>query len=332
MSHDNKKTYLSLIKPTGLPTLGNYLGALKYWAAPQEEFDCLYGVADLHAITVKTDPEALRRQSMSVFALLLAVGINPDKSILFVQSQISAHAELAWILGCFTMYGELARMTQFKDKSQKGESGISAGLFTYPALMAADILLYDADYVPVGEDQKQHVELCRDIAERVNAQYGEVFTLPEAYIPTTGARIKSLKDPTVKMSKSDGDNMGCIGLLDSRDEIINKFKRAVTDSEMLIRYAEGKEGINNLMTIYSAVTGKNNEEIQREFDGRGYGDFKLAVGEAVADELAPVIARYNELMADEPALLALMKQGAERAGAYAYHTLRRVKEKIGFVQ
>ena len=327
----SEKIYLSLIKPTGTPTLGNYLGALKYWAEPQNEFNCLYGVADLHAITVRVEPQDLYNQTLSIYAMLLAVGIDPEKSTLFIQSHVPAHAELGWLLNCYTAYGELGRMTQFKDKMAKNEVNISAGLFNYPVLMAADILLYNADFVPVGEDQKQHVELCRTIADRVNHFNGDVFKVPEAYIPKTGARIKSLKNPMLKMSKSDGDDMGCISMLDDKDTIIKKFKRATTDSEAIVRYAEGKDGINNLMTIYSAMTGKAFAEIEREFDGRGYGDFKMTVGEAVANGLKPVITKYNGFMADKAGLKALIDIGDQKARERAEVTVRRVRETLGFV-
>ena len=279
---ERKKVILSGIQPTGVFTLGNYLGAIKNWVTLQEEYDCAYMIADLHSITVRQEPAKLRQQILSAFATLLACGIDPEKSLMFIQSQVHQHAELAWVLSCYTQFGELSRMTQFKDKSAKHADNVNAGLFTYPSLMAADILLYQADLVPVGVDQKQHLELTRDIAARFNGLYSETFTLPEPYIPKLGAKIMSLADPTKKMSKSDENPNGFVTILDEPDVIIRKFKRAVTDSDTAVRYAEGKDGINNLMTIYSIITGKTLEEVEREFDGKGYGDFKLAVGEAVS--------------------------------------------------
>ncbi len=323
---------LSCIQPTGTPTLGNYLGALRNWVAMQESFDCFFAVADLHAITVRQDPAKLRQQIREMFALLLAIGLDPDKSLLFVQSQVPEHAQMAWLLSCHTQFGELSRMTQFKDKSAKHADNINAGLFTYPALMAADILLYQPQYVPVGEDQKQHCELTRDLAQRFNNLYANTFTVPEPYIMKTGARVRSLQDPLKKMSKSDENQNAFISLKDDTDTILRKFRRAVTDSEAKVRYAPGKDGINNLMEIYSAVTGKSLEAIEQEFDGRGYGDFKTAVGEAVAVELAPIQARFAELMKDKAQLEALMKSGAENASRVAGRTLGKAMKKLGFVQ
>lgn len=325
------KRMLSCIQPTGIPTLGNYLGALKNWVDLQEEFEGAFAVADLHAITVRQEPAKLRRQITEMFALLLAIGLDPQKSLLFVQSQVPAHSELCWLLACNTQFGELSRMTQFKDKSQKHADNINLGLFAYPSLMAADILLYQPDYVPVGADQKQHCELTRDIALRVNAQYGNVFTVPEPYIMKAGARVRSLQNPLQKMSKSDENQNAYISLQDDRDTVIRKFKRAVTDSEACVRYAEGKDGINNLMEIYAAATGKTIEDIEREFDGRGYGDFKLAVGEAVADMLAPIQERLAVYLQDKAQLESLMKTGAERAQAVAGRTVNKLKKKMGFV-
>lgn len=326
-----KKRALSCIQPTGVPTLGNYLGALRNWVAMQDEFDCAYAVADLHAITVRQEPAKLRAQTTEMFALLLAIGLDPDKSLIFVQSQVSAHAELTWLLSCNAQYGEMARMTQFKDKSAKHADNVTLGLFAYPALMAADILLYQPDYVPVGADQKQHVELTRDIAARFNGHYGGVFTVPEPYIMKTGARVRSLQDPTKKMSKSDENQNAFISLKDDAATILRKFKRAVTDSEARVHYAEGKDGINNLMEIYGAVTGKDMAAIEAEFEGRGYGDFKVAVGEAVAEELRPIQEQFAELMKDKAQLEVLMKQGAERAAQIATRTLDKAKKKMGFV-
>ena len=287
MVQETKKRALSCIQPTGVPTLGNYLGALRNWVAMQEEFDCYYAVADLHAVTVKQEPAKLRQQINEMFALLLAIGLDPEKSLIFVQSHVPAHAQLSWLLSCQTQFGELSRMTQFKDKSARHADNINAGLFTYPALMAADILLYQPDYVPVGEDQKQHCELTRDLALRFNNRYSPTFTVPEPYIMKTGARVRSLQEPTKKMSKSDENQNAFVSMKDDKDTILRKFRRAVTDSEACVRYAPGKDGVNNLMEIYSAVTGRTLEQIEAEFVGRGYGDFKTAVGEAVAQELAP---------------------------------------------
>ena len=326
-----KKRALSCIQPSGVPTLGNYLGALRNWVAMQDEFECAFAVADLHAITVRQEPAKLRQQIREMFALLMAIGLDPEKCLLFVQSQVPAHAQLAWLLACHTQYGELSRMTQFKDKAQKHADNINLGLFAYPALMAADILIYRPDLVPVGADQKQHVELTRDIAIRFNGVYGNVFTVPEPYIMKTGARIRSLQEPTKKMSKSDENQNAFISLKDDADTILRKFRRAVTDSEARVYSGEGKDGINNLMEIYGAVTGKDMAAIEAEFDGRGYGDFKAAVGEAVAQTLLPIQQRFDELMKDKAQLDLYMKQGAERASAVAQRTLDKVMKKMGFV-
>lgn len=331
-NEENKSTIFSGIQPSGILTLGNYLGALKNWVSLQDEHNCIYCVVNMHAITVRQVPADLRRHTYEALAVYLAAGIDPSKSIIFVQSHVPAHAELAWVLNCSTMFGELSRMTQFKDKSAKNASNINAGLFTYPTLMAADILLYQAALVPVGQDQKQHVELTRDIAERFNGLYGDTFTVPEPYIPKTGMRIMSLADPSHKMSKSDPNPNSYVAILDDRDAIIRKFKRAVTDSEASVRYADGKDGINNLMSIYSCVTGKSFEEIEHEFDGRGYGDFKLAVGEATADALAPLHAEYDRLIADKAYLEQVMRDGADAAASIAARTMRKVYKKTGFVQ
>lgn len=327
-----RKRSLSLIQPTSVPTLGNYLGAMKGWPSFQNEFDTIYGVADLHSITVRQDPQKLRKQTNELFAMLLALGLDPEKGIVFIQSQVPAHSQLAWILNCYTQFGELSRMTQFKDKSAQHSDNINAGLFTYPCLMAADILLYKADIVPVGADQKQHLEITRDIAERFNGIYGNVFTVPEAYIPKSGARVMSLQDPTRKMSKSDPNPKGTIYLTDAPETIMKKFKSAVTDSEMCVHYADGKDGINNLMTIYSAVTGRTFDEIETEFSGKGYGDFKKAVGEAVVAELEPVQKRFLELMADKAYLKECQQKGAQRAMAVSSRTLEKVMKKVGFLQ
>lgn len=328
---ERKKVILSGIQPTGVFTLGNYLGAIKNWVVLQEEYDCAYMIADLHSITVRQEPAKLRQQILSAFATLLACGIDPQKSLTFIQSHVHQHAELSWVLSCYTQFGELSRMTQFKDKSAKHADNVNAGLFTYPSLMAADILLYQADLVPVGVDQKQHLEITRDIATRFNGIYGNTFTLPEPYIPKMGAKIMSLADPTKKMSKSDENPNGFITILDEPDAIIRKFKRAVTDSDACVRYADGKDGINNLMTIYSIITGKTLEEIEREFDGKGYGDFKLAVGEVVSDHLKPVREEHKRLMTDKAYLQQIYTEGAEKAGRIANRTLSKVYRKVGFV-
>lgn len=328
---ERKKRSLSLIQPTSIPTLGNYLGAMKGWPAFQDDFDTVFGIADLHSITVRQDPKKLREQTIQLYALLLSVGLDPEKSILFVQSHVPQHSQLGWLLNCYTMFGELNRMTQFKDKSQQHSDNVNSGLFTYPCLMAADILLYQADIVPVGADQKQHLEIARDIAERFNGIYGNVFTVPEPYIPKNGARVMSLADPIRKMSKSDPNPKGTVYLTDEPNVIMKKFKSAVTDSEMSVRYAEGKDGINNLMTIYSAVTGKEFDAIESEFAGKGYGDFKTAVGEAVVAELEPVQKKYKEYMADKAYLQEQWTKGAEIAQRVSQRTLDKAMKKIGFL-
>lgn len=326
-----KKRSLSLIQPTSVPTLGNYLGAMRGWADFQEDFDTIFGIADLHSITVRQDPKKLREQTVQLYALLMSVGLEPEKSILFVQSHVPQHSQLGWLLNCYTQFGELSRMTQFKDKSQQHSDNVNAGLFTYPCLMAADILLYQADVVPVGADQKQHLEIARDIAERFNGVYGNVFTVPEPYIPKAGARVMSLADPTRKMSKSDPNPKGTVYLTDEPNVIMKKFKSAVTDSEMSVRYADGKDGINNLMTIYSAVTGRDYQAIEDEFAGRGYGDFKKAVGEAVVAELEPVQKKYKELMNDKAYLQDCWTKGGEFAQRLSQRTLDKAMKKIGFL-
>ena len=328
---NNMPVSYSGIQPSGNLTIGNYLGALRNFSTYSEKYKCFYCVVDEHAITVRQVPADLRRRTYETFALYMACGLDPEKNTLYVQSHVHAHAELAWLLNCFTMFGELSRMTQFKDKSQRHADNINAGLFTYPVLMAADILLYQTDVVPVGIDQKQHVELCRDIAERFNAIHPGTFTVPEPIMAKTGMKIMSLAEPTKKMSKSDENPNAIVYILDDRDTIIRKFKRAVTDSDTCVRFAEGKDGINNLMSIYSCFTGKGFDEIEREFDGRGYGDFKLAVGEVCADALAPVQKRHAELLADKAYLEATMKKGAEEAAYYARKTLSKVQKKLGFV-
>lgn len=328
---DKKKVIFSGAQPSGKLSIGNYIGALKNWVELQNAYDCFYCVVDMHAITVRQDPAELRRRTLETLAIYLACGIDPEKSTLFVQSHVSAHAELAWVLGCYTMFGELSRMTQFKEKSRKYEDNINGGLFTYPVLMAADILLYNADLVPVGVDQTQHIELARNIAQRFNQVYTPTFIVPEGYVTKSGAKIMSLQDPEKKMSKSDPNPNANVNILDSRDDIIRKFKRAVTDSEMSVKYDPERPGIANLMTIYSVFTGKSFDEIEKEFDGRGYGDFKLAVGEACADTLAPVQERFNQYISDKSFLESVMKTGAEKAAKTAYRTLSKVYKKVGFL-
>lgn len=318
------------MQPSGTLTIGNYFGALKNYVAMQEDYDCVFSVADMHAITVRQDPKLLRAHTLELYAIFLAVGLDPAKSIIFVQSHVRQHAELAWLLNCCTQFGELTRMHQFKDKSKTHADNINAGLFDYPVLMAADILLYDAELVPVGQDQKQHVELTRNIAQRVNGTYGNVLVMPEPYISKEGAKLTSLQDPTKKMSKSDANVNGYVSMLDAPDVIVKKFKRAVTDSEAQVRYSKDKPGVMNLINIYSCATGKTPDEIEKEFDGRGYGDFKLAVAEAVADTLRPVQEEYARLMNDEEYIASQFKAAAEKAAAIAEKTLLRVKEKIGF--
>mgnify|MGYP003282722317 CR=1 FL=1 len=327
---ENKKRIFSGIQPSGNLTLGSYMGAIKNWVALQDEYDCLYCIVDMHAITVRQVPADLRRRSLEQLAQYLACGLDPKKNIMFIQSHVPQHAELSWVLGCYTQFGELSRMTQFKDKAAKHADNITAGLFTYPVLMAADILLYQADAVPVGEDQKQHVELCRDIATRFNYVYGDTFTLPEPFIPKMGARIMSLGDPTSKMSKSDPD--GCVFLLDKPEDIMRKFKRAVTDCDTAVRFdPQEKPGISNLLTVYCTATGKTVEEAEEEFCGQGYGIFKPAVGEAVVELLRPIREETTRLLADKAYLESVYKDGAERAQALAVKTLRKVYKKVGFV-
>lgn len=326
-----QKRVLSFIQPSGLLTLGNYLGALKNWTEMQNDFDCTFAVADLHAITVRQEPAKLRNQIYSTYAILLALGIDPEKNTVFIQSHVPEHAQLAWLLSCYTQFGEMSRMTQFKDKSQRHPDNINVGLFSYPVLMAADILLYKADLIPVGADQKQHIEIARDIANRFNNIYGDVFTIPDGYITKSAARIKSLQDPTKKMSKSDDNANAWVAILDTKDDIIRKFKRAVTDSDSRVIMSEDKPGVSNLISIYSAVTGKTTEEVEREFDGKGYGDFKLAVGEAVADELAPIKQKHDEIIKDKKELERLYRIGAEKAEYVARKTYLKAMKKVGFV-
>ena len=327
-----KQIVLSAIQPTGTPTLGNYLGALKNWKHMADDYECFYAVADLHSITVRPEPALLRRRTLEMYALLLAIGLDPEKNTVFVQSHVNAHAQLAWVLNCYTQFGEAARMTQFKDKSEKHPENVNVGLFSYPTLMAADILLYQADFVPVGADQKQHLEITRDIAERFNGIYGQTFKVPEPFIGKTGANIMSLQEPTKKMSKSDTNVKAFISMLEDADTIVRKVKSAVTDSEARVYYGEGKDGVNNLMGIYSCCTGKDFAEIEQEFAGKGYGDFKAAVAEAVVEELRPVKAEFDRLIADKAYLTACMEDGAKKASYFANKTLRKAMKKVGFYQ
>lgn len=330
---EKKKVMLSGIKPSGDLTLGSYLGAIKNWAERADKYDCFYFMADLHAITVRQNPADLRARTLAQIAQYIACGLDPKKNTIFVQSHVPQHAELGWVLNCYAMFGELSRMTQFKDKSAKNADNINGGLFTYPALMAADILLYQADYVPVGEDQKQHVEICRDIANRFNGVYGDVFKIPEPYIPKVGARIMSLADPTSKMSKSENEDAGRICLMDDPEKIMRLFKRAITDSGAEVRFdPENKPGVSNLMQIYSSATGKSFDQIQAEFDGQGYGAFKVAVGESVVELLRPIREESARLLADKAYLQSVYREGAEKASAVAYKTLRKVYKKVGFIE
>ena len=327
----DKKVVFSGVQPSGNLTIGNYLGAIKNFSRFSEEYKTFYCVVDLHAITVRQNPAELRKRTYETLALYMACGLDPAKNTLFVQSHVPEHAELGWILNCYTMFGELSRMTQFKDKSAKHAQNINAGLFTYPTLMAADILLYQTDLVPVGIDQKQHLELARDIGMRFNQIYSDTFAIPDGYISTDTMKIMSLAEPTSKMSKSDTNQNAVVYILDSKDDIMRKFKKAVTDSDAEVRYAEEKPGVSNLMSIYRAFTGKTFEEIENEFRGKGYGDFKCAVGEACADGLAPVRDEFARLIADKAYLESIMKSGAEEAHYHALRTMSKVKRKIGFV-
>ncbi len=327
----DKKKVLSCIQPSGMLTLGNYLGALKNWLVMQDEFECTYAVADLHAITVRQDPQKFKAQIYSTYALLLALGLDPQKSTMFIQSHIPEHTALSWLLSSVTQFGELSRMTQFKAKSAQHADNINVGLFSYPVLMAADILLYQPDFVPVGADQKQHLEIARDIAIRFNRLYGDVFKIPEPYIPKVGARVMSLQDPAKKMSKSDENINSFVAILDDKDTIIRKFKRAVTDSEACVRYCEDKPGVSNLITIYSAVTGKSVSETEKEFEGKGYGEFKLSVGEAVAEELAPIKENYEKIITDKAELERIFREGDEQAERIARKTYFKAMKKMGFV-
>ncbi|MDD3251699.1 MAG: tryptophan--tRNA ligase [Lachnospiraceae bacterium] len=327
---DGKKVLFSGMQATGNLTLGNYLGALKNWVSISDEYETFYSVVDMHSITVRQDPAELRRRARTLLTLYIAAGLDPEKNCIYYQSHVSGHAELSWILSCYTYMGELSRMTQFKDKSAKHADNINAGLFTYPVLMAADILLYQSDVVPVGIDQMQHLELTRDIAQRFNSIYGDVFTIPEAYIGKVGAKIMSLQDPAKKMSKSDENPNGSIYLMDDPDTIIRKFKRAVTDSEAHVHYCDEQPGIKNLIDIYCACTGKTPADAEAEFEGKGYGDFKLAVGESVVSVLRPLQERFADLSKNKDYLDSMIKANAEKAQYFSNKTLRKVQKKIGF--
>lgn len=327
-----KQKLFSAVQPSGAVTIGNYIGAIRNFAVLQDEYDCLYAVADLHAITVRQEPAVLRRNTLELLALFIACGIDPEKCVLFVQSHVPAHCELTWVLNTIAYPGELSRMTQFKDKSARHAENVNMGLMDYPVLMASDILLYQAALVPVGADQKQHLELTRDLAVRFNNRYGSTFTVPEPFIPKgSGARVMSLADPSRKMSKSDENPNAFVTMSDDRDTVLRKFKRAVTDSDAEVRYdPENKPGVSNLLTIYCAFTGRDTAEAEREFAGKGYGDFKLAVGEAVADVLDPIRAEKARLLADKGYLNAVMKRGEEAAARIARRTLSKVYRKVGF--
>ena len=332
MSDNQKKTIFSGVQPSGKLTLGNYLGAIKNFPLLQEEYNCIYCVVDMHAITVRQDPAALRRQTLEVLAQYIACGLDPEKSVLFIQSHVPAHAELGWVLNCYTMFGEASRMTQFKDKSAKHADNVNVGLFDYPVLMAADILLYQTDMVPVGVDQLQHIELARNIAQRFNGVYSDTFVMPEPYIPKTGAKIMSLADPTRKMSKSDENANGFVLLMDKPEDIMRKFKRAVTDSDSRIIVSEDKPGVSNLISIYALATGKTIEQVQEEFQGKGYGDFKPAVGEAVVELLRPIREKTEDLLKNKDYLEQVYREGAQKASYLARKTLDKVYRKVGFVK
>ena len=331
---DDKKVIFSAVQPSGNITLGNYLGAIKNWVDLQKDYHCCYSIVDEHSITVRQDPVLLRKRALDLLKLYIACGINPEENILFIQSHVPAHAQLAWVLNCYTYMGELSRMTQFKDKSRAHADNINAGLFTYPVLMAADILLYQADLVPVGKDQMQHIEITRDIAERFNTLYGNVFKIPEGFMPKAGAKIMSLAEPTKKMSKSDENPKAYISMLDDFNVIVKKIKSAVTDSEGVIEYRDGDEtkaGVNNLLTIMSAVTGRTIDSIAADYSGKGYGDFKADVAEAVVEHIKPIRAEYDRLSEDKAYLVDVYTKGAERANRIADRTLKKVYKKIGFI-
>lgn len=329
---DNKRILYSGMQATGNLTIGNYLGALKNWLSLNEKYECFWGVMDLHSLTVRQEPADFRKKARNLLILYIAAGLDPKKNCIYFQSHVPAHAELSWLLGCFTYMGELNRMTQFKEKAAKHSDNINAGLFTYPVLMAADILLYQTDFVPVGKDQKQHLEITRDIAERFNSIYGDVFTIPEPYITKAGAKIMSLQDPGKKMSKSDENVNGSIYLMDDPDTIVRKCKRAVTDSESEVRYSEQKPGVSNLLDIYSSCLGKSIEEAEKDFAGVGYGDFKMAVAEAVISVLKPLQEEYNRLLKEKDYIDSIILENDEKAAYFANKTLRKVKKKLGLTE
>lgn len=331
MEEQIKKRMLSMVQPSGHLTLGNYLGAIRNWVDLQDEYDCVFALADLHAITVRQKPADLRKNTYEVLAQYIAAGLDPQKSVLFIQSHVPAHTQLAWVLNCYTMFGELSRMTQFKDKSRSHADNVNAGLFDYPVLMASDILLYQPNYVPVGVDQLQHIELCRDIAQRFNSAYSETFTIPEGYLGKLNTKVMSLSDPTKKMSKSDPNPNGFILLMDKPEDIMRKFKRAVTDSDTRVVCAEDKPGVTNLIGIYAQATGKTIEEVEAEFEGKGYGDFKPAVGEAVIEMLRPIREETERLLKDKSYLESVYRDGAQKADRIAQRTLSKVYRKVGFV-
>ena len=329
---DDKKIIFSGIQPSGFVTLGNYLGALNNWTKLQHQYNCLYCIADLHTITVRQDPEKFRKAERELLMQYIAVGLDPELNIMYYQSHVPQHAELSWVLSCFTYMGELQRMTQFKEKSQKYSDNINSGLFMYPVLMAADILLYQTDLVPVGEDQRQHLELARDLAERFNKIYGDVFKIPEAYIGKVGARVMALQNPSKKMSKSDENRNNTIAIMDPPDVIMSKFKKAVTDSDNEVRYSvEEKPGVSNLLNIYCVVTGYTIEQAEKEFQGKGYGDFKKSVAEAVIANLEPVQKRFAELKNNKDYIESVIKNNTERASKLADRTLSKVYKKVGFM-
>jgi tryptophanyl-tRNA synthetase len=329
---ERKPVLLSGIQPSGNLTIGHYLGALRAWVQLQKDYDCLFPLVDLHAITVRQKPAELRRRCLDFLALYIACGIDPDTSTIFVQSHVPQHAELAWVLNCYTYIGELSRMTQFKDKSRKNEENVNAGLFSYPVLMAADILLYQTNLVPVGADQKQHLELTRDLAERFNNAYSETFAIPEPYIPPVGARVMSLQEPTSKMSKSDENDKNYIALLDPLDVAANKIKRAVTDSGSVVDYDEERPGISNLVTIYSSLTGDSFDIIRDRYAGKGYAEFKADLAEIVVEFMRGLQGKYKDIVDDKAYLEGLLHRGAESARARAGRTLRKVYRKVGFIQ
>ncbi|MGN1014511.1 MAG: tryptophan--tRNA ligase [Butyricicoccus sp.] len=332
MEEQAKKRMLSMVQPSGRLTLGNYLGAIRNWVGLQDEYDCVFALADLHAITVRQKPADLRRNTYEVLAQYIAAGLDPEKCVLFVQSHVPAHTQLAWVLNCYTMFGELSRMTQFKDKSRSHSDNINAGLFDYPVLMASDILLYQPHYVPVGVDQLQHIEICRDIAQRFNSAYSETFTIPEPYLGKMNTKVMSLSDPGKKMSKSDPNPNGFILLMDKPEDIMRKFKRAVTDSDMRVVCSEDKPGVTNLIGIYAQATGKTIEQVEAEFEGKGYGEFKPAVGEAVVEMLRPIREETERLLKDKSYLESVYRDGAQKADRIAQRTLDKVYRKVGFVK